>query len=59
MKILRVKKLPLYDVFIGEGWLNWTRVVKQGEALKVIGGNQLSATEKFAVQTKVKEFENA
>jgi hypothetical protein len=57
MKILRVKKLPLYDVFTGEGWYNWSRVVKQNDQLKVISGNQLSATEKFYINQFVKEQE--
>lgn len=58
MKILRVKRLPLFDVFTGEGWLNWTRIVKNDNGnLKVISGNQLNATEKFAVQEYVTNLE--
>lgn len=58
MKILRVKKLPIYDVFYGDGWLNWTRVIKHHDNLKVLGGNQLIDTEKFAIKSYIKRMEN-
>ena len=58
MKILRVKKLPLYDVFTGDGWYNWSRIVKNNDTLKIISGNQLSSAEKFYIQQYVKEQEN-
>ena len=25
MKILNIKKTKLYDIFLGEGWKNWSR----------------------------------
>jgi hypothetical protein len=38
MKILQVKKTPLYDVFTGGGWKNHTRVfVKDGHVLYKAG----------------------
>ena len=37
MKILRVKKFPLYDVFQGEGWDNWSRVlIKQATSPRAV-----------------------
>lgn len=59
MKILRVKKFPLFDVFTGEGWDHWSRVVKQGDNVKVIAGEQLNSTEKFYLKTKLKEQQDA
>jgi hypothetical protein len=43
MKILQVKKFPLYDVFFGQGWKNWSRikVVSEGE-ITVISGAPLT-----------------
>lgn len=59
MKILRVKKFPLYDVFTGEGWDHWSRVVRQGDNVKVIAGEQLNATEKFYLNQTLKGREDA
>jgi hypothetical protein len=58
MKILRVKKTPLFDVFVDEGWYNWSRVVLSGNSLKVIGGEALTTVTKHAVLVKVLEIVN-
>jgi len=38
MKVLRVKKFPIFDVFFGEGWEDWTRVLLKGTHLIYLGG---------------------
>jgi hypothetical protein len=53
-KILRVKKLPIYDVFEGEGWFNWTRVAVRSNKLKVVGGNPLNMGQKEKVLQEVR-----
>ena len=56
MKILQVKKLPIYDLFQGQGWETWTRVVMNDKHLpKVIGGERLSAEEKEVVKHLISE----
>jgi hypothetical protein len=39
----------MYDVFLGNGWDNWTRVVRQHWGLQVVNGNRLSANHKNVV----------
>jgi len=40
MKILRVKRTHIYDVFTGDGWKNWSRYhVKQGKVLYIAGNS--------------------
>jgi len=42
MKILRVKKTNLYDVFMGEGWENWSRYsLVKGRYLSFVNGKEL------------------
>lgn len=46
MKILQVKKFPIYDIFIGNGWLNWTRIlIDKSKKVTIIAGEQLSMSE--------------
>jgi hypothetical protein len=54
MKILRVKKSPVYDVFTGEGWFNWTRIIVQSSGLKIIGGVPLIPSVKAEIQSALK-----
>jgi hypothetical protein len=52
MKVLRVKKFPLFDIFFGEGWENWTRVqVNKDRSMKVVGGLELDKQAKQKVST--------
>lgn len=38
MKILQVKKFPIYDVFDGDGWTNWSRYLfKKGKLIYLSG----------------------
>ena len=48
MKVLRVKKTPIFDCFLGDGWDNWTRVIweKDHDSVKIIDGNHLNIKEK-------------
>lgn len=52
MKILRVKKTPLFDIFLGEGWTNHCRVYFKKGALSFVGvGVTLSNSEKATLKT--------
>ena len=42
LKVLRVKGTPIYDLFTGEGWYNWTRILKRDMTIKVLAGNPLT-----------------
>lgn len=44
-KILRVKKFPIYDVFTGEGWLDWTRFLFQHGKLVYLQGEKRTQAE--------------
>lgn len=37
--VLQVNKLPMFDIFIGEGWDNWTRISRErnGNYLPIAG----------------------
>ncbi len=43
MKILPIKGTPIFDLFTGEGWYNWTRILKRNESIKVLAGNPLTS----------------
>ena len=60
MKILRVKKLPVFDVFTGEGWYNWARVLYdyKNSRLKVVKGENIPAFTKAEVEKQLKEICN-
>jgi len=57
MKILRVKKTPLYDVFKDPtpdqdtGWLNWTRVLLKPNKIVYNTGNPLTHAELTTIFT--------
>ena len=39
MKIHQVKKFPIYDIFTGNGWLNWTRIlIDKSKKITTIAG---------------------
>jgi hypothetical protein len=50
-KILRVKKFNLWDIFLGEGWENWTRVSRINGKVSYVSGN------KFPIKTLYKLME--
>ena len=45
LKVLRVKKFPLYDVFQGEGWEKWSRILLKGTKAVLIAGEHLSISQ--------------
>jgi hypothetical protein len=42
LKIQRVKRTNLYDVFLGQGWNNHTRVTVKDKHVHIIKGNPLT-----------------
>lgn len=59
LKILRVKKFPLYDVFQGEGWDGWTRILLKGNKAILIAGAHLSIAQLRSLTHTIKATENA
>lgn len=57
MKILQVKKFPIYDIFVGEGWDNWTRILYNNETqtLKVNAGRILSIGERKKIIKRINQ----
>jgi hypothetical protein len=52
MKILQINHhAPIYDVFVGKGWLNWSRIIvdKRKTSIRMIGGIPLSVNDKQLV----------
>lgn len=41
-KILRVKKTNMYDVFMGDGWKNHSRIYYDNGRVSLVNGNKLS-----------------
>lgn len=62
LKVLQVKKLPIYDVFKGEGWENWSRIMinkaLKGQATH-LGGQILTKKELSLVRAIVNGSKNA
>jgi len=44
MKILQVKRLPIYDIFLDDGWNHWTRVLLKKDHLIHLNGDRLNGT---------------
>lgn len=42
MKILQVKKFPIYDIFEGDGWEMWSRYLLKNGKFIYIAGNKLN-----------------
>ena len=60
MKILRIKKLPIFDVFVGEGWYNWSRIIYQHKSIKLLDGEKLSALDHLSIHQYMKtNYQNA
>lgn len=45
MKILFGKRKAFIDIFVGDGWENWTRVQIQKDVLHHVKGRHLTAKE--------------
>jgi hypothetical protein len=45
MKILRVKKTNIYDVFMGDGWKQWTRIRNDKEGVHFLKGDRLHSSQ--------------
>lgn len=41
LKILQVKKFPIWDIFVEDGWLNWSRYLFKKDKLIYLAGNKL------------------
>ena len=41
MKVLRIKRTPLYDVFVGEGWKEWSRYLHIAGKTTYVSGKRL------------------
>jgi hypothetical protein len=57
MKILQVKKFPIFDIFTGEGWENWSRYLIKKNKIIYIAGIKLS--DKQSVTQLTKTIQNA
>jgi hypothetical protein len=55
LKIKRIPTTPLVDVFQGEGWESWTRLLFKGNILIPLQGEVLT---KEQLQTVLKEVQN-
>ena len=56
--VKQVRNLPLYDVFTGTGWENWSRVswdTKQ-KRIALVKGDRLSSGELKVVYEKVEQL---
>lgn len=56
LKLLRVPTTPLWDVFTGEGWYNWTRILVRGLEIKVLAGNPLTSDLTTELTTRLKAY---
>ncbi len=50
MKVLQVKRTPIYDIFLGDGWYNWTRILFRQQIIKVLAGSPLSKDQQLQLQ---------
>lgn len=56
MKILRVKKTALFDVFTGNGWYNHTRVLVRDGRSRIQLGNPLTKIQLIEVTKTAEEL---
>lgn len=47
--VKQVKKFPYYDIFVGEGWKNWTRIMYVKGHAAFLGGNRLPIRQVYAI----------
>lgn len=46
MKVLQVKNFPIWDIFEGEGWENWSRYLyKKGKLIYISGVKLVDKTQ--------------
>ena len=50
-----IKRLKpnVYDVFVGSGWNNWTRVTRTQSGVQVVSGNMLDQKTLNHVKTRI------
>lgn len=59
MKILQVKKFPLYDIFQDEGWYAWSRyLLKKGKLIYVGGAKILDRAILSQIVNTIKDAES-
>ena len=58
-KVLQVKKFPIYDVFLGDGWKEWSRVKFVNGNITVIEGAPLNSSVVNSVNKAIKEYRTA
>lgn len=59
IKVLRVFKNPIFDVFLGDGWNNWSRVLIRKDKMIHLDGNRFTFKSKeFSdfVLKQIKEY---
>lgn len=52
--VKQVKKFPIFDVFQGEGWENWSRILLKANKAVLIGGQPLTIGTLKAVVKQIK-----
>ena len=58
LKILQVKKFPIWDIFQLDGWLNWTRILLKNKKVIQIAGNKItSKATLFEIEQKIQKGE--
>ena len=57
--VLQVKKYPIFDVFTGEGWENWTRIMLKNNKIIHVAGNLLHISLIKAISRKLNEEKTA
>lgn len=55
MKIKRIPTTPIVDVFQGEGWENWTRLLWKNNVLTPLHGEVLTKTQLANIKTFLQE----
>lgn len=55
MKIKRIPTTPIVDVFQGEGWENWTRLLWKNNTLTPLQGEVLTKPQLASIKTYLLE----
>ena len=55
MKILRVKKTNIYDVFCGLGWKNHSRIVNKDGHISLMTGKPLTKIQYVEISKTIQE----
>ena len=56
MKVLPIKTTPLIDVFTGEGWENWTRLLYKNKVLIPLSGEVLNKNQLEEVKQHIQRL---